>query len=315
MGEPLHDRILPQVVVSVGRLTTDTDTRDSRNIRDKDVASRASKHVLGNFLPFFELLPAAFLCLVAVWEIQTIARAGTDTGTDSEWSSAARIVESKWKVGDLIVFAPRWADPLGRRELGHLLTIDDAARPDGDRYSIIWELSIRGAQAPETHGRKLEWSDHSGPIAIKKWVAPPAIVVTDFSSSLSVASVEGRAARPPSLSLEEVGFEPHRCVLTIPQPDESVEIHYDGVALGTRLVGYVGLADVFTRRDIRAPGRLDIEIDGHPVFDNMVGVDDGWKRFELETSPTISAEVVVRIGAVGTGSRNRRVCFVLEARQ
>ncbi len=309
MGEPLHDRILPQVVASVGRLTTNTNTRN------KQVASRVGKHVLGKFLPFFELLPAAFLCLVAVWEIQTIAHAGNDTGTDSEWSSAARMIESKWKVGDLIVFAPRWTDPLGRRELGHLLTIDDAARPDGDRYAIIWELSIRGAQAPETRGRKLEWSGHSGAVSIKKWVAPPAIVVTDFSSALSAASVEGRAVKPPSRSLEEVGFEPHRCVLTIPQADKSVGIHYHGVELGARLVGYVGLADVFTRRDIRAPGRLDIKIDGRSVLSRTVGVDDGWKRFEIETSPTISADVVVRISAIGPTSRNRRVCFVLEARQ
>ena len=54
--------------------------------------------------------------------------------------------------GDLIVFAPRWNDPVGRLHLGDLIPVEMAGRLDGERYGRIWELDIRGARAPETRG-------------------------------------------------------------------------------------------------------------------------------------------------------------------
>jgi hypothetical protein len=115
--------------------------------------------------------------------------------------------------------------------------------------------------------------------------------------------------------LEEVGFEPHRCVRVEPQPDQTVRVQYPGVRLGTRLVGYVGLADVFTRRDVHAPGALVVTIDGQPVAETRVGVDDGWVRFEAQTAPAERADVVFAATAVGVGAHKRLICFAAEARQ
>ena len=56
-------------------------------------------------------------------------------------------VTADFKTGDLIVFAPRWLDPVGRRWLGSLLTVADAGRLDDARYARVWEVSIRGAGA------------------------------------------------------------------------------------------------------------------------------------------------------------------------
>ena len=264
--------------------------------------------------PFRDLLPAAFLCLVAGWEAQVITCAGDDSGSDAEWAAAAAVVRDDWKAGDLVVFAPEWIEPVGRRELGQLLRIDDAARADADGYAVVWELSIRGARATETRGRELERSETVGPISVRKWIGKPATVVTDFRDLLS-ATIEGSAARRPALSLQEVGFTPRRCVMTVPQPNKTVVIRYPTVVLGSRLVGHVGLADVFTRRDIRDPGRIDVEVDGHSVFARDVGVEDGWVRFELETEPSPASEVVVRLRAIGAAARDRRLCFSLEARK
>src|SRR5690606_4755334 len=98
--------------------------------------------------------------------------------------------------------------------------------------------------------------------------------------------------------LEEVGFAPHRCVRVEPRPDQTVRLVYRGVRLGTALVGHVGLADVFTRRDVRAPGALQVSIDGRVVAEVSVGVDDGWVRFEAATEPADAAEVVFAATAV-----------------
>jgi hypothetical protein len=81
--------------------------------------------------------------------------------------------------------------------------------------------------------------------------------------------------------------------------------------LGTKLVGYAGLADVFTRRDIRAPGSLTVEIGGRQVAAVKPGVDDGWVRFEAPTTPG-PADVTFVASA---DAPQRRICFAAEARQ
>jgi hypothetical protein len=91
-------------------------------------------------------------------------------------------------------------------------------------------------------------------------------------------------------------------------------VEFSGVELGTRLVGYVGLADVFTRRDIRDPARLDVSIDDRPVTSVTAEVDGGWVRFEVETRAG-TAKVSFAATAVGPKAKLRLVCFAAEARR
>ncbi len=251
------------------------------------------------------------LVVVALFEIISIARAGGDTGSDEQWQAAAERVRAEWRVGDLVVFAPDWVDPVGRLVLGELLSIEDAARMDGAKYTVVWELSIRGARAKETLGRTLESSFSEGPISIKKWVGEPLVVTADFRELIASAQISGDSVGRPRVSLEEVGFEPHRCVLAIPKPGAAMSILFPEVELGSTLVGYVGIADVFTRRDVRDPARLELVVDGVAVADVTVGVEDGWVRFEAATRPKTS-NVQIRIGSA---AKNRRVCFAAEARR
>ena len=259
--------------------------------------------------------PALALLLCALWEIWASATAGSDVPGDADWAAAAAAVRQRHQPGDLIVFAPGWIDPVGRMHLGDLLPIEMAARMDDARYATVWELSIRGAEAPEARGRRVDWSTAAGGVRVRRLVREPASVLTDFVAELGRARVAGRAVGRPEVRLEEVGFEPHRCVRVEPQPDQTVRIEYPGVRLGTRLVGHVGLADVFTRRDVRAPGELTVSVAGQEVARVRFGVDDGWVRFEAETRPAERADVVFAATAVGAGARKRLVCFAAEARQ
>jgi hypothetical protein len=259
--------------------------------------------------------PALALLACALWEIRASATAGSDVPGDADWAAAAAAVRQRHQPGDLIVFAPHWIDPVGRMHLGDLLPIEMAARMDDARYATVWELSIRGAEAPEARGRRADWSMDAGGVRVRRLVREPAVVLTDFVAELGRARVEGRAVGRPEVRLEEVGFEPHRCVRVEPQPDQTVRIEYPGVRLGTRLVGHVGLADVFTRRDVRAPGELAVSVDGRELVRVRAGVDDGWVRFEAETRPAERADVVFAATAVGAGARKRLVCFAAEARQ
>jgi hypothetical protein len=260
------------------------------------------------------VLPAALLVAVAVWEMLAAARAGHDVPGQHAWEGAAQAVRELHEPGDLIVFAPDWIDPIGRMHLGDLIPVDTAARMDDARFGTVWELSIRGASAPESRGRQVTWSRAFGGLRVRRLVAEPAVVVTDFVAALGRAQVAGQAVGRPRAVLAEVGFEPHRCVQVEPRPDQTVSVVYRDAALGSTLVGHAGLADVFTRRDIRAPGRIEVLVAGERVAGAELGVDDGWVGFSAATTPG-TGDVEFRVTAVGANASKRLICFAAEARK
>lgn len=269
--------------------------------------------------PLIGLVPAALLAVVSVWELSAAQSAGDDVPDDAAWTKASVTVRARHQPGDLIVFAPRWLDPVGRLHLGDLLSVEQAARMDDARFPVVWELSIRGARAPESRGRKATFRTTIGGLRVRRLTRPPAVVTTDFVEHFKgqrrQVKVEGRPAGSPRVVLEEVGFTPRRCIRVEPRPDDTVALSFKDVTLGTSLVGYVGLADVFTRRDIRDPGRLQISIGGEEVAGVTFGVDDGWVRFSAKTEPMRGAEVTFRATAVGARARKRLICFAAEARE
>jgi len=97
-------------------------------------------------------VPAILLVLVAVWEIAATRCDAHAVPGDDAWKDAAAVVRAGYRPGDLIVFAPEWADPIGRLHLGDLIPVELAARMDAARFGRIWEVSIRGAHHAEVAG-------------------------------------------------------------------------------------------------------------------------------------------------------------------
>jgi hypothetical protein len=256
--------------------------------------------------------PALFLVLVALWEMVAVSRESRRGPGDDEWRRLSSALRAVHRPGELILFAPDWIDPVGRRHLGDLIPLEMAGRMDAARYATIWEVADKGTRAPETDELEPVRSQDFGRLELRRYEQRPVTVLTDFAAALATAQVSGRGR--PQASLEEVGFAPHRCVLVVPQPGETVRIQYPGVRVGSQLVGHVGLADVFTRRDVRDPARLVVSLDGRAIADVTVGVDDGWVRFAAPT-PTRAGAVEFAITAVGPRARDRRVCFAAEARE
>lgn len=253
-------------------------------------------------------LPALLLVAISLWEVCAAGRDAAAVPGDAAWHAAAERVRAGYRPGDLIVFAPAWIDPVGRMQLGDLISLDAAARMDAARYGRIWELAIRGARSPDTAGLAPVSTHDDGGVAVRFYERAPAIVVGDVLDRL--ASVPAGRARP-TLELAEVGFAPHRCLQVSPAPGAPLRIVFPGFPLGRELVGYVGIADVFTRRDVRSPGRLDVELAGKIVASAESGVDDGWVRFAAATPPG-PADLTFIARATDAG---RRICFAAEARQ
>lgn len=254
--------------------------------------------------------PALLLIAISAWEVCAARCDATSVpaADGAAWRAAAAEVRAGFRPGDLVVFAPDWIDPVGRMQLGDLIPIEAAARMDAARYARIWEVAIRGARAPDTAGlAPVDAEDHGG-VVVRRYERAPAIVVGDVLDRLATASSDGPR---PTLELAEVGFAPHRCLQISPAPGAPVRIGFPQLPLGRALVGYAGIADVFTRRDVRSPGRLDVEIAGKVVASIAPGVDDGWVRFSAATAPG-PADVVFVARATDAG---RRICFAAEARQ
>ena len=263
--------------------------------------------------------PALVLVVCAWVSTFVIAAAGQKNPKPADWQSAAAYVRAERAAlespgSDLIVFAPRWIDPIGRQYLGDQMDIPMAARMDASGYGRIWELGVGGARAPETAGAQIEHTRSFGPIDVRAYVQTPALVATDFTADWKRAVVGGQMQGRPNLSLQEVGFEPHRCVKVVPKPNQTVTMRYESVRLGSEIVAYVGLADVFTRRDVRSPGRMEIFVNDAMVASATATVDNGWQRVVAPTTNG-QASVEFRFTAVGEGARDRRICFAAEARQ
>jgi hypothetical protein len=99
-----------------------------------------------------------------------------------EWQAARAAVESERKPGDLVVFAPYWADPLGREYFGkELAPLADEARPDESRYTRALEVSMRGEHAAELEGWGEQERKKVGPFTISVLANPsPAHVLDDL---------------------------------------------------------------------------------------------------------------------------------------
>lgn len=280
-----------------------------KTVRDPDRASRADGALA---------VVAILLAALAVWAAAATRRSATAVPGDEVWAQAAALVRQERRPGDLVTFAPEWIDPVGRLHLGDLISLEDAGRLDAARYARVWVLSVGDAPSPDVAGEVPAWRRQLGGLVVRRYDRVPAVVLEDAVRALPTVETSGQPARPIAATLAEIGFAPRRCVLASPAAGGQVTLRFPRFALGKTLVGAVGLADVFTRRDVREPGVLEVELEGptgrRRLAAVQAGVDDGWVRFAAATEPGAAA-LVVTARAPSPRARDRLLCFQLESRQ
>lgn len=137
--------------------------------------------------------------LVGVVELVLhVKQTTSDVVADTDWLAARDAVKADAKPEDLVIFAPFWADPLGRRWFGEELAgIKNEARPDETRFPRAFEVGIRGAHREELAGWKKVDEKRAGKITIGVYENPaPAKVLTDIvdlvsPEHLTVSSASG----------------------------------------------------------------------------------------------------------------------------
>jgi hypothetical protein len=244
------------------------------------------------------LLAAAALLVIAVWEVAVLVRARAAAPAAADWQAIRAAVDAGFREGDLVVFAPAWMDPVGRQHLGQHLTVDDVARMDDARYGRVWEISARGAAAPEARGRVLRDERH-GALRLRLHERPAERVVW---------SLRSRAG------LHEVDFAGRHCAIV--RPPGKLEVA--DATLGTKLVVRAGLADFRARKANRGHARVKVLVDDAPVAEASVGSESGW----VALPPAATAPGAARVSFVTEVDRDRggapldlQVCIAAEARQ
>ena len=246
-------------------------------------------------------LAAAALLLVAVWEVTVLVSARRSEPSAADWRAVAAAIPATPRDDRLILFAPRWLDPVGRLWLGDRISLDQAARMDAVRYREVWEVSVRGASAPEVVGRPAVSEQGFGPILVRRFVREAPAVTWSLTEGARIC---------------EIDFEPRRgVILDLRNPFDQGQRVFRQVDLGDQLQVYAGLADYKRRSDNRSQALIQTLVDGREVARGIVGNDDGWVALPMATTPSGAHDVefIVRVQDP-RGPIDLSVCVAAEAR-
>ena len=281
------------------------------------------------------VVAAALLALLAVVETGTALTASARVATAADWQAAAAEVRADLQPGDLIVFAPQWADQVGRSVLGDVIPVEMAARSDADRYARVWEVAIRGAHAPEIAGARLVHGGDHGRVHVALYEKSSVSVLYDFTARADEARVtqsQGSAAaetpcyhdsgaigRCPGSRVErrtlEIDYRPRRGILAPADNARTTHIDFSEVPLGKSLVVYAGIHDYYARKNSDALVDFRVTIDGKPQLALHVGNDDRWSRFEIDTAALAGTRHDVRFDVAAGNPQWRNMGFHAEARR
>jgi hypothetical protein len=297
----------------------------------------------------FAVVPAVGLLELGAHVVQT-----NSVVPEADWRAARDYVGSHAKTEDLVVFAPTWADPVGRSRFGSAIaTLEREARADETRFPRALEVSIRGAHLPALEGWRRADRQRFGRVTVTTWENPAAAQVLDDLVSM-VAEQRVRVSRvdagresecsfqrgsPQSGGLgfgpaipgdrfvcaggafvvpsvvADLDYRPHRCVYAPPPGGNSlVRVRFVGVRLGHALHGHHALYVEAERNRTGAPVTITFKA-GDLALGSVVHNDgDGWKPFEFDTSALAGQRGDV-IADIGSPSGDRRMyCFEADTR-
>jgi hypothetical protein len=268
---------------------------------------------------------------------------------DADWVAARAYVASQVKPEDLVAFAPRWADPIGREHFGpSLATLEREARPDETRFPRALEVSIRGAHLPAFSGWRRAGEQRFGSVAVTTWENPePAHVIDDLVSLVDAQRLHvwrGDAECPFSHGTAQSGnlgfgptipgdrfacpgngfvgvsvvadldYIPHRCIFAPPPGNAPLRLRFADVHFGRTLHGHHALYVEAERDKKGAPVTITFK-SGDSTLGSVVHRDgDGWKPFELDTSALAGQQGELQAEITSPGGDRRLYCFEADTR-
>lgn len=275
----------------------------------------------------------ALIAALALAETVNAVVAPALAPTDKDWTAAAAKVRAGFRAGDLIVAAPAWADPLMRQQLGDLVPVPVAGRMDAARYGRVWEVSQRGARAPETADGRVASTVSFGALQVKLWQKPAAVVTFDFlaqwrkatvsvvtanrgTSPCLLASDHFQCAEGPSLKQQivEVDTTLRQALGVDPLERTTLAIDYGDVLLGRQLAVAAGLHNVWLRKAGKGKVSMRVLVDGRALGTVDATSSSGWSLQRFDTTALAGKMGTVRFEITADDARARHFGFAAEAR-
>ncbi|CAN5468001.1 hypothetical protein BH09MYX1_BH09MYX1_36090 [soil metagenome] len=297
----------------------------------------------------FVLVPLVGLAELALHIKQTHSVAAPE-----DWAAAKADVEKNAKPDDLVTFAPKWVDPIGRETFGSALATEAReAYPDVSRFPRAFEVSIRGAHAPDLDGWTNVGEARFGAVTVTTWENPHPITLVDDllrhidTPDLHVMLVDGATERECALVhgaaqsgalgagpatpgthygcpngtnvgitiLADLDYNPRRCILAPPPGGQSfIRFRFDNLKLGKAIHGHHAISVHQERNLTGAPVTLAFRV-GDRDLGKLVHRDgDGWKPFELDTSDLAGTTAALTVDVSAANGDSRLYCFEADAR-
>jgi hypothetical protein len=290
----------------------------------------------------FAAVPAVGLLELGAHVVQTHS-----VVPDGDWAAAREYVRAQTRPEDLVAFAPRWADPIGREHFGPAIaTVLREARADESRFPRAFEVAIRGAHLATLRGWRRADERHFGGVTVTTWVNPaPALVLDDLVSltgperlRVSVGDRDCPFAHTPPQSgglgfgpaipgdrfvcptggfvgvsvVADLDYIPHRCVFAPPSGGGAMRLRFLGVRFGRALHGHHALY-VEAEHLKGAPVTIAFSIRGIAIGNAIHRDMEGWKAFELDTTDFAGKQEDLVADIASSGDR-RLYCFEADTR-
>ncbi|HEX3772568.1 MAG TPA: hypothetical protein VHV30_16935 [Polyangiaceae bacterium] len=267
----------------------------------------------------FAVVPAIGVLELGAQLVQ--ARRHIDGG---DWKRARDFVAGAAHPDDLVTFAPRWVDVIGREEFGpQVATLEREARPDETRFARAFEVSMHGGHDARLEGWKRIEDHDFGQVHVTTLENPsPAHVLDDLVSLVSPDRLQvqrvdgdkvvdcpfthagvqsgGLGAGPAvpgdrfvcptggfvgASVAADLDYYPRRCIYAPPQGNRSVlRLRFENVQIGRTLHGHHGLYVEAERNKTGQPVTITFRIHDAVVGAVVHHDGDGWKPFEFDTS-------------------------------
>jgi len=262
--------------------------------------------------------------LVALVELALhVKQTSSDVVPESDWTAARDVVKAGLQPDDLVVFAPFWADPLGRQAFGEIASLKREGRSDERRFARAYEVSSRGAHVPELASWKKLEEKKAGALTVTLFENPSFTKVIDDTidlvnpERLTVSRVDNGSEQPCAFQrgssaggstvvpqglltpadkfvcmgghvgvavLHALDHHPHLCIYATPMQRGTLRLRFSNVTFGPSLHGHSGIQWLVERTP--TPERIGVTFS---AFDRPIGthahkVGAGWVGFEFPTA-------------------------------
>jgi hypothetical protein len=290
------------------------------------------------------MVPAIGLVELAAHAVQTHS-----VPPDADWNAAKDYVAANAKADDLVAFAPRWVDPIGREHFGpRIATLEREARPDESRFPRALEVSLRGEHLPALSRWRRASEQRFGAVTVTTWQNPTPVALLDdlvskvdpqhvrvFRGDAECAFVHGSPqsgglgygpAMPPdhfmcaggvsvgASVVADLDYVPHRCIFAPPPGNTPLRLRFSDIHFGQVLRGHHALYVEAERDEKGAPVTITFRSGESTIGTHVHRDGDGWKPFEFETSALAGQTGELTVEVASPGGDRRLYCFEADTR-